>query len=84
MYLADTTNSAAMLKECQEIQAKLGAGTKHMSASQIKDDYPFICWMILWQVIITSLMKVILMAEPFLIGGSVQRKRMLWNTLRTK
>ena len=41
MYLADTTNSAAMLKECQEIQAKLGASTKHMSASQIKDDYPF-------------------------------------------
>ena len=41
MYLADTPKYAAMLKESQEIQAKLGAGTKHMSASQIKDDYPF-------------------------------------------
>ena len=41
MYLADTEKSAAMLKECQEIQAKLGAGTKHLSTNQIKDDYPF-------------------------------------------
>ena len=41
MYLADNAEFAATLKEGQEIQAKLGAGTKHMTAEEIKADYPF-------------------------------------------
>ena len=41
MYLADNDEFAATLKEGQEIQAKLGAGTKHMTAEEIKTDYPF-------------------------------------------
>ena len=41
MYLADNAEFATTLKEGQEIQAKLGAGTKHMTAEEIKADYPF-------------------------------------------
>jgi len=41
MYLADNETMAADLKEAQAIQQKLGAATKHMSAGQIKDAYPF-------------------------------------------
>ncbi|MDB4197627.1 FAD-binding oxidoreductase [Ascidiaceihabitans sp.] len=41
MYLADNAEFAATLKEGQEIQDKLGAGTKHMTAEEIKADYPF-------------------------------------------
>ena len=41
MYLADNAEFADTLKEGQEIQAKLGAGTKHMTAKEIKADYPF-------------------------------------------
>lgn len=41
MYLADNAEFAATLKEGQGIQAKLGAGTKHMTAKEIKADYPF-------------------------------------------
>ena len=41
MYLADNEEFAATLKEGQEIQKKLGAGTKHMTAEEIKADYPF-------------------------------------------
>lgn len=41
MYLADTLEFAATLKDSQVIQAKLGAGTQHMTADQIKGDYPF-------------------------------------------
>jgi glycine/D-amino acid oxidase-like deaminating enzyme len=41
MYLADNAEFAATLKEGQGIQAKLGAGTKHMTAEEIKADYPF-------------------------------------------
>jgi glycine/D-amino acid oxidase-like deaminating enzyme len=41
MYLADNAEFAATLKEGQEIQAKLGAGTKHMTAEEIKAGYPF-------------------------------------------
>ena len=41
MYLADTDEFAGTLKEAQEIQQKLGASTKHMSAEEIKEAYPF-------------------------------------------
>ncbi len=41
MYLADNDEFATTLKEGQEIQQKLGAATKHMSAAEIKEDYPF-------------------------------------------
>lgn len=41
MYLAADEAFAASLKESQEIQTRLGAGTKHMSAAEIKADYPF-------------------------------------------
>ena len=41
MYLADNAEFAATLKKGQEIQAKLGAGTKHMTAEEIKADYQF-------------------------------------------
>ena len=41
MYLADNTDFAATLKETQEIQASLGAATKHMTRKEIAADYPF-------------------------------------------
>ena len=41
MYLADTAEFAATLKESQEIQNSLGAGTRHMSAEEIAAEYPF-------------------------------------------
>ena len=41
MYLADNPIFAQTLKEAQIIQEKCGAGTKHMSADQIENDYPF-------------------------------------------
>ncbi|KAG1702802.1 FAD-dependent oxidoreductase domain-containing protein 1 [Nymphon striatum] len=41
MYLADNDEFAQTLKESQEIQQKLGSGTKHMSAAEIKEAYPF-------------------------------------------
>ena len=41
MYLADNEAFAATLKEAQQIQASLGSATKHMTAAEIKRDYPF-------------------------------------------
>ncbi|MCR9212328.1 MAG: FAD-binding oxidoreductase [Proteobacteria bacterium] len=41
MYLADNEAFAAVLRENQKIQAACGAGTKIMSAEEIKQDYPF-------------------------------------------
>ena len=41
MYLADNAEFAGVLKESQKIQEKLGAGTKHMTADEIKRAYPF-------------------------------------------
>ena len=41
MYLADTDDFAKVLKESQVVQQACGAGTKYMSAEDIKRDYPF-------------------------------------------
>ncbi len=41
MYLADTPEFAASLKEAQVIQASLGAATNHMTRDEIAADYPF-------------------------------------------
>lgn len=41
LYLADTEDLAATLHESQAVQAACGAGTKIMSADEIKRDYPF-------------------------------------------
>ena len=41
MYLAGNEEFAKTLKESQAIQTALGSGTKHMSAEEIKRDYPF-------------------------------------------
>lgn len=41
MYMADTPAFAATLREAQQIQAALGAGTRHMSPEDIARDYPF-------------------------------------------
>ena len=41
MYLASNPEFAASLKESQVIQAKFGAATQHLTASQIKAEYPF-------------------------------------------
>jgi len=41
LYLADTEDFAAALRESQAIQSACGAGTKIMSAEEIKRDYPF-------------------------------------------
>tara|TARA_R110002074_G_scaffold16476_8_gene55054 strand:+ start:1571 stop:2773 length:1203 start_codon:yes stop_codon:yes gene_type:complete len=41
MYLADTPEFAATLRESQEIQGSLGAQTRHMSREEIAADYPF-------------------------------------------
>ncbi len=41
MYLADNEPFATTLKELQKLQVSCGAGTKHMTADEIKRDYPF-------------------------------------------
>ncbi len=41
MYLADSSAGADALQSVQQIQAANGAGTKHMTAAQIKETYPF-------------------------------------------
>lgn len=41
MYLADTPEFAATLRDAQAIQKTLGAGTKHMTPDEIARDYPF-------------------------------------------
>ena len=41
MYLADNEAFAKTLRDNQKLQASLGAGTKIMSAEEIKRDYPF-------------------------------------------
>ncbi len=41
MYLADNEDFARTLKETQQIQESLGAGTRHMTAEEIKRQYPF-------------------------------------------
>ena len=41
MYLADNYDFAETLKASQKLQATCGAGTKIMSAEEIKRDYPF-------------------------------------------
>ena len=41
MYMAGNAEFAETLKEGQKIQAANGAGTRHMSAEQIAEDYPF-------------------------------------------
>lgn len=41
LYLADTPEFAATLRQNQQIQASLGAGTRHMSRDEIAAAYPF-------------------------------------------
>ncbi len=41
MYLADNEAFAENLRESQKVQASCGAGTKIMTAAEIKQDYPF-------------------------------------------
>ena len=41
MYLADNEAFANLLRESQQVQAACGAGTKIMSAEEIRRDYPF-------------------------------------------
>jgi len=41
MYLADNEDFAKILRENQKLQAACGAGTKFMTAEEIKRDYPF-------------------------------------------
>ncbi|KZY04468.1 FAD-dependent oxidoreductase [Sulfitobacter sp. HI0129] len=41
MYLADTPEFAEVLREAQQIQQSLGAGTRHMSRDEIAEAYPF-------------------------------------------
>ncbi len=41
MYLADTEEFAGVLRESQHTQQKCGAGTRHMTAGEIGEAYPF-------------------------------------------
>jgi glycine/D-amino acid oxidase-like deaminating enzyme len=41
MYLADTPEAAAALRQSRDLQAQLGAATRHMSREQIAAEYPF-------------------------------------------
>ncbi|EBA04943.1 FAD dependent oxidoreductase [Rhodobacteraceae bacterium HTCC2150] len=41
MYLADNEAFAGTLREAQKVQQTLGAGTRFMTADEIKQDYPF-------------------------------------------
>jgi glycine/D-amino acid oxidase-like deaminating enzyme len=41
LYLANTDAGADVLRECRDVQVALGAGTRILSASEIKSEYPF-------------------------------------------
>ncbi len=41
MYLADNDAFAEVLRESQQVQQACGAGTKYLTAAEIKRDYPF-------------------------------------------
>jgi glycine/D-amino acid oxidase-like deaminating enzyme len=41
LYLADNESFSAVLKESQQVQEACGAGTKILTAQEIKQDYPF-------------------------------------------
>lgn len=41
MFLADNPEFAAVLQENQKIQKQCGGGTRHMTAEEILDEYPF-------------------------------------------
>ncbi|SEN60188.1 Glycine/D-amino acid oxidase [Loktanella fryxellensis] len=41
LYLADTPDFAAALRDSQQVQAGLGAATRHMTRDQIAEAYPF-------------------------------------------
>jgi glycine/D-amino acid oxidase-like deaminating enzyme len=41
LYLADSESFSAVLKESQQVQEACGAGTKILTAQEIKRDYPF-------------------------------------------
>tara|TARA_R110000764_G_scaffold117529_4_gene204835 strand:+ start:9442 stop:10653 length:1212 start_codon:yes stop_codon:yes gene_type:complete len=41
MYLAETETQAENLRQAQAVQAACGAGTRHMTAAEIKAAYPF-------------------------------------------
>ena len=41
MYMAGNEQSAAILQECQQIQASCGAATRHMMPEEIAAEYPF-------------------------------------------
>ncbi len=41
MYLADNEAFAKTLRESQEVQQRLGAGTRYMTRDEIQRDYPF-------------------------------------------
>ena len=41
MYLADTPAFAATLRDSQQVQARLGAGTRHLTRDDIAAEYPF-------------------------------------------
>ncbi len=41
MYLAETKAQAENLAQAQQVQAECGAGTRHMTAAEIKAAYPF-------------------------------------------
>ncbi|MEP1205911.1 MAG: FAD-binding oxidoreductase [Rhizobiaceae bacterium] len=41
MYMADNADFAATLSENQQVQQACGAGTRHMTAAQIGEEYPF-------------------------------------------
>ncbi|MEM9638621.1 MAG: FAD-binding oxidoreductase [Pseudomonadota bacterium] len=41
MYLADTPAFAAALRDSQQVQARLGAGTRHLTRDDIAAEYPF-------------------------------------------
>ena len=41
MYLANNETFANVLRESQQVQVDCGAGTRHMTADEIKYEYPF-------------------------------------------
>jgi len=41
MYLANSAAGAESLRHSQALQAQMGAGTRHMTASEIQAEYPF-------------------------------------------
>jgi len=84
MYLADNEAFAGVLRESQKVQASCGAGTRVMSAAEIKHDYPFYNVDDIVAGSHNLSTRVISTALPCLTGGDVRQKKKVLSTWPTR